>query len=430
MHPVIQVRNLSKCYRIGTRARATRNFRESIMETLLSPLRNLKRIRNQTRFENGDAGLYYGNGAESDVIWALRGVSFDVQQGEVLGIVGRNGAGKSTLLKVLSRITEPTSGEAKIYGRIASLLEAGSGFHPDLTGRENIYLNGTILGMRKAEVNRKFDKIVEFSEIEKFLDTPVKYYSSGMYVRLAFAVAAHLESEILVVDEVLAVGDAAFQKKCLGKMGEVEKEGRTILFVSHNTGTVSSLCNQGLFLDNGEAIFKGMTRECIGHYLKSTASNDESHTVHLDKPTNAPIWMESITIICNSTPSDCLVAGEELSFKVTFQSEETLRSPKVTYIISSVDGVPLINASNRYQPSSDFPTSVSSGTVYCHLGAVPFMEGSYTVSFSLGDELRDWHIAENALTFRVFGNDVWGTGRLPKPNSSYFWHPTVFEPAI
>ena len=202
-------------------------------------------------------------------LWALRDVSFEVQRGEVVGIIGRNGAGKSTLLKILSRITEPTSGRAEIHGRVGSLLEVGTGFHPELTGRENIYLNGAILGMHRTEIERKFDEIVAFAEIERFLNTPVKRYSSGMYVRLAFAVAAHLEPEILIVDEVLAVGDAAFQKKCLGKMGDVAKEGRTVLFVSHNMAAVTQLCRRGFWLNDGHIVKIGLSQEVVESYLST-----------------------------------------------------------------------------------------------------------------------------------------------------------------
>jgi lipopolysaccharide transport system ATP-binding protein len=217
--------------------------------------------------------------APSDVFWALKNVSFEVEHGEVLGIIGRNGAGKSTLLKILSRITEPTSGRAEIFGRVASLLEVGTGFHPDLTGRENVYLNGTILGMRKNEVDQKFDEIVAFSEVEKFIDTPVKRYSSGMRVRLAFAVAANLEPEILIIDEVLAVGDLNFQRKCLGKMSEVAQHGRTVLFVSHNMAAVTQLCQRGIVLANGEVTFDGASGQSVDFYVRSnSASGDETET--------------------------------------------------------------------------------------------------------------------------------------------------------
>src|SRR3989442_790376 len=208
-----------------------------------------------------------GRGPASDAFWALRDVSFEVRQGEALGVIGRNGAGKSTLLKILSRITEPTAGSVTLHGRVGSLLEIGTGFHSELTGRENIFLNGAVLGMRRAEIQRKFDEIVAFAEVERFLDTPVKHYSTGMYLRLAFAVAAHLEPEILLVDEVLAVGDAAFQKKCLGKMGDITEKGRTVIFVSHNMGAVASLCQTGLVLDAGRIRFAGPFTEAAQPYL-------------------------------------------------------------------------------------------------------------------------------------------------------------------
>src|SRR5881628_3746544 len=242
----IRVEGISKHYRIGARQERYYTLRDTLTEAVTRPFQKL-------------AAFFSRNGAgtrtpEAWSIWALKDVSFDVKRGEVVGIIGRNGAGKSTLLKILSRITEPTEGRAKIHGRVGSLLEVGTGFHPELTGRENIYLNGAILGMKKAEIDWKFDGIVEFAEVEQFIDTPVKHYSTGMYLRLAFAVAAHLEPEILIVDEVLAVGDTAFQKKCLGKMGDVAKEGRTVLFVSHNLAAIENLCSSSFLLDSGRVI--------------------------------------------------------------------------------------------------------------------------------------------------------------------------------
>ena len=253
----IRVENLGKRYRIGQRRERYGTLRDTLMQALRAPLRAWR-----------DRGHRKGK-AE---IWALQDVSFDVQRGEVLAVVGRNGAGKSTLLKILSRVARPTVGRAWIHGRVGSLLEVGTGFHPELTGRENIYLNGAILGMTKTEIDRKFDEIVAFAELDKFLDTPVKHYSSGMYMRLAFAVAAHLEPDILLVDEVLAVGDAAFQKKCLGKMGEVAKEGRTVLFVSHNMATIQRLCHSALLLDSGRMTACGTVSDVIQLYLKEGAT--------------------------------------------------------------------------------------------------------------------------------------------------------------
>ncbi len=254
--PIIQVRGLSKRYRIGAHRPRYNTLRESVVNAAKAPFRALRGRRSD----------------EQSTIWALKDVSFDVQPGEVVGIIGRNGAGKSTLLKVLSRITEPTEGEVNLYGRVASLLEVGTGFHQELTGRENIYLNGAILGMRRAEIERKFDEIVAFADVEKFLDTPVKHYSSGMYVRLAFAVAAHMDPEILVIDEVLAVGDAQFQEKCLGKMDDVaSQEGRTVLFVSHNMGTIMRLCGRSILLSAGAIEMEGGSPSVVNHYLSKPA---------------------------------------------------------------------------------------------------------------------------------------------------------------
>lgn len=260
---VIQVENLGKKYILGHQQEGHSRYvalRDVITDGAKSVARRLR--------HPGKARPR----PTQEEFWALKDVSFEVKQGEVVGIIGRNGAGKSTLLKILSRITEPTTGRIKLRGRVASLLEVGTGFHPELTGRENIFLNGAILGMSRAEINRKFDEIVEFAEVSRFLDTPVKRYSSGMYVRLAFAVAAHLEPEILVVDEVLAVGDAAFQKKCLGKMGDVAKqEGRTVLFVSHNMAAVESLCRKGIYLQRGEVQYIGSQTEAIARYTTSSS---------------------------------------------------------------------------------------------------------------------------------------------------------------
>jgi lipopolysaccharide transport system ATP-binding protein len=264
---VISVAGVAKQYRIGTSISGYRTLRDTIVNSFRAPLHQAR-------------GFLRGKGAASndshDSFWALKDVSFNVGRGEVIGIIGRNGAGKSTLLKVLSQITAPTLGEVALYGRVGSLLEVGTGFHPELTGRENIYLSGAILGMKKAEIARKFDEIVEFAEVEKFIDTPAKHYSSGMYLRLAFAVAAHLEPEILIVDEVLAVGDVAFQKKCLGKMEGVASQGRTVLFVSHNMQAVTRLCQRVILLDGGSVAEDGSTSQVVTKYLTSSEGNTQS----------------------------------------------------------------------------------------------------------------------------------------------------------
>jgi len=250
MHPIIQVRNLGKQYRVK--------------QTLVSPS---LREAIATRFRSSLKLNGNGNG-QDNLLWALRDVSFEVQPGEVVGIVGRNGAGKSTLLKVLSRVTKPTVGEVDVYGRVGSLLEIGTGFHPDLTGRENIYLNGAIIGMKREEIRRKFDEIVAFADVERFLDTPVRYYSSGMYLRLAFAVAGHFEPEILILDEVLAVGDAAFQRKCLEKMRQISSQGRTVFYVSHNLTSIHELCSRALLIESGQLVADGSTELVSASYLQ------------------------------------------------------------------------------------------------------------------------------------------------------------------
>jgi lipopolysaccharide transport system ATP-binding protein len=266
-HLAIRVESLGKQYRIGGPQARYKTLRETLSGAATAPLR---RIRSIAR------GRSPGS---HDIFWALRDISFEVQPGEVVGIIGRNGAGKSTLLKILSRITEPTEGYAELRGRVGTLLEVGTGFHPELTGRENIYLNGAILGMKRGEIERKFDEIVAFAEVERFIDTPVKHYSSGMYLRLAFAVAAHLEPEILIVDEVLAVGDAQFQKKCLGKMEDVARQGRTVLFVSHNMAAVRSMCTQAILLHDGRRELSGSTEMVIAHYLAANATETAATVV-------------------------------------------------------------------------------------------------------------------------------------------------------
>src|SRR5207253_8264596 len=274
MPPILEARNISKEYVLGRNTRRSDNFREALMRSLKKPFR-ARHKQEESSPKN---------------FWALRDVSFDVQQGETLGVIGRNGGGKSTLLKIASRITDPTEGFMKLRGRLASLLEVGTGFHPELTGRENIFLNGAILGMRRSEIMSKFDEIVEFSEIEKFLETPVKHYSSGMYVRLAFSVAAHLDPEILVVDEVLAVGDMAFQKKCLGKMSEVRQGGRTVLFVSHNMAAVENLCHRGIVLSHGKLTFDGNAKEAINFYLHSVSGEgSHGHIIDLASARRGPL---------------------------------------------------------------------------------------------------------------------------------------------
>lgn len=262
MKPIVRIRNLSKRYRLPSSQGLDPTLRDAFSESVKAPFRRLVRR----------------NPAGGDTLWALRDVSFDVGAGEVIGLIGRNGAGKSTLLKIISRVTKPTTGEVDLYGRVGSLLKVGTGFHPDLTGRENIYLNGTILGMKRAEIRRKFDEIVAFSEVERFLETPVKHYSSGMYVRLAFAIAAHLEPEILLLDEIIAVGDAAFQQKCIEKIREMPRKGHTVFFVSHNLETVSDLCHRVLYIRSGQLYDDADATTVIASYRESARIESQAVT--------------------------------------------------------------------------------------------------------------------------------------------------------
>jgi lipopolysaccharide transport system ATP-binding protein len=334
-HPAIRVRELSKHYRLGAvQGPAYHTLRDQISDWCYASLRKVWR-----RSETPSARR------ANNSFWALRDISFDVQPGEIVGVVGRNGAGKSTFLKILSRITEPTSGRVEMYGRVGSLLEVGTGFHPELTGRENIYLNGAILGMSRREIQRKFDDIVEFAEIGRFLDTPVKRYSSGMYVRLAFAVASHLEPEILIVDEVLAVGDAQFQQKCLGRMNEVRRDGRTVLFVSHNMAAVRSLCTRALLLEKGKVVLDGGTAEVVDRYLQAgqVAESCREIPVDAERMTNGQARMLRIAVCdIEGQPVSQLYYGQP--FRVTFACElfEDLPDGHFEVSVSNTDGTHIL----------------------------------------------------------------------------------------
>lgn len=333
----IYAEGLGKMYRIGGPKQKYRTIRETIVDTVKMPF---QRVRSVLR---GEAA---GGGRES--FWALKDLSFEVKHGEVVGVIGRNGAGKSTLLKVLSRITEPSAGFVDVYGRVGSLLEVGTGFHPELTGRENIYLNGAILGMRREEIDRKFDEIVDFAEIEKFIDTPVKHYSSGMGLRLGFAVAAHLEPEILVVDEVLAVGDMNFQQKCLGKMDEVSRHGRTILFVSHNMAAIRQLCQKALVINRGQIIFQGDTSEGIDFYLSNNASSESGAVVdtrdYVDRSGTGGGRIVRVGIedeYGNATRN--IGIGKPLRIWMDVELEDVRAAIVMGVEIKSREGVPLLN---------------------------------------------------------------------------------------
>jgi lipopolysaccharide transport system ATP-binding protein len=332
----VRVEGLGKRYRIGRRARR-RSLGETVASAFSAPLRPLRSRRRRPDAPDREP---------PDQIWALKDVSFGVEHGEVLGIIGRNGAGKSTLLKVLSRITEPTEGRAEIYGRVGSLLEVGTGFHPELTGRENIYLNGAILGMRRAEIDRKFDEIVAFSEVETFLDTPTKRYSSGMYMRLAFAVAAHLEPEILIVDEVLAVGDMAFQRKCLGKMGAVAREGRTVLFVTHNMQAVGQLCQRAVVLEGGRTALVGPASEAVAHYFGGGVGQAaEVHLADVERATPPEGARLCAVRFADGAgrPRRQLGPGDRLRATVGFAVAKELRSFDLAMAVVHGDGVPVFS---------------------------------------------------------------------------------------
>ncbi|MBE9571491.1 MAG: ABC transporter ATP-binding protein [Proteobacteria bacterium] len=422
---IIKVENLSKLYRIGTREQGYKTFREAIVDGLAAPIRNFKRLRKLTKFDDAKrqapSAKHHAHSAmqssQDDVIWALKDVSFEVKQGEVVGIIGRNGAGKSTLLKILTRITEPTSGSVKLYGRVSSLLEVGTGFHPELTGRENIYLNGAILGMRKSEIDGKFDEIVTFAEIEKFIDTPVKRYSSGMYVRLAFAVAAHLEPEILLVDEVLAVGDVAFQKKCLGKMGEVASEGRTVLFVSHNMAAIQTLCQRAIRLDMGSKRDDGLAGQVVERYLSEQLDSLSSFNLEQrpDHRGNGNLRILSMQFESQLGINVC-PAGAPATVKMMYSwnSEPTLLPSNIGFTIWTMTRQPVAECKTAYATES-IVLGYSRGWAVCELASLPLMPGQYLVDFCVkfSGEIYDW--VENALILTVKPSDYLGG---PKIDSS------------
>jgi lipopolysaccharide transport system ATP-binding protein len=407
LRPIIQVEGVSKQYRIGSHEPAYRTLRETLMQTL--------------KFQRR---------APAEYIWALRDVSFQATPGDVIGVIGRNGAGKSTLLKILSRITEPTTGRIDLYGRVGSLLEVGTGFHQELSGRENIFLNGAILGMRKAEIERKFDEIVAFAEVEKFIDTPVKRYSSGMYLRLAFAVAAFLESEILLVDEVLAVGDASFQKKCLGKMRDVSASGRTVLFVSHNMAAIEGLCNRCLFISEGKLAADGQPHELVTKYLAAEAVPENATrglAAHPGRRGGLKPIMRRISLQSEQgREASAIRMGEGLSVRVDLDSATPIR-PYLSVCIKNNYGVPILTASTRVQNQYQFPEPVSVASVVCHLRKLPLLQGTYSIDLFLTEEYQDLDIVYDAISFEVIAADVFGTGQIPPPNhGSIFW-PAEFE---
>ncbi|MCX8125312.1 MAG: ABC transporter ATP-binding protein, partial [Spirochaetes bacterium] len=348
-------------------------------------------------------------------IWALKDVSFEVKRGETVGIIGRNGAGKSTLLKILSRITEPTTGRVILRGRVASLLEVGTGFHPELTGRENIYLNGAILGMSRAEIKRKFDEIVAFAEIEKFLDTPVKRYSSGMYVRLAFAVAAHLEPEILLVDEVLAVGDAAFQKKCLGKMGEVAKEGRTVLFVSHNMVAIENLCQRGIILDEGKMSFAGAIKNVIRKYISRVQIEAKTGLAERQDRRGSQWLIFDRIGIYDSEGNELqqVMSGQNICIRLYYKSKQEKRdaSVLVAFNIRNSQGYLLANLNSEDTGQGNLEI-YHNGYFECRWPKFNLRSGSYecTLFCSVNGEIVDW--VQSAFVINVADGNYYKTGKI------------------
>lgn len=399
MRHIVKVENLSKEYKLGARTAAYATLRESLTNAVLHPFNGRRRpdSSNQT-------------------IWALKDVSFDIQPGEVVGIIGRNGAGKSTLLKILSRITEPSAGKVELYGRVGSLLEVGTGFHSELSGRENIFLNGSLLGMTRTEIKAKFDQIVEFAEVDKFIDTPVKRYSSGMYVRLAFAVAAHLDPEILILDEVLSVGDASFQKKCLGKMSEVSKSGRTVIFVSHNMSTIVRTCSRCILINGGKIEASGPVDSVIRRYLETSAQHDGSCSFPI-KPAKAA----QFTRLGLLTREGDATASFDYRFDITISAEYVVRQPiphgLLGIRISTADGLPIFTTHHvdKLDPSAA-EAALLPGTFRTQI-IIPsnfLLPGSYILTAAIVDgNMRLVDMQENAISF-----DVGATGNAQARKST------------
>lgn len=397
--PAIRVEGLGKRYRLvhGQERARYRTLRESLTELVKSPFKRKGSV---------------------EEFWALNDVSFEVQAGEVVGIIGRNGAGKSTLLKILSRITKPTTGRVEINGRVGSLLEVGTGFHPELTGRENIYLNGSILGMSRKEIDRKFDEIVAFAEVEKFLDTPVKRYSSGMYVRLAFAVAAHLEPEILIVDEVLAVGDAGFQKKCTRRMGEVSREGRTVLIVSHDIPMVSKLSSRMVWMNDGRVHRAGHPDDIIGSYYSFSrealeASAEVELSSHPNRRVKSARVLEHLRVLDHfGTLTSSISAGESVTFEVTFDRSAVAFAYSIGINICDISGVPIGQIGTASHTGLSL-ADATSNVVTCRIDSLPLYPGEYSIGVWVGDSEDCVDEVPDAIKLTVASIDYFRTGKLP-----------------
>lgn len=396
----ISVDHVSKQYRIGVDAGELkyRSLRQAISDACMAPVRRLSRSGSQA--------------SKDDTVWVLNDVSFDVSPGEVIGLIGRNGSGKSTMLKILSRITAPTSGKVQVQGRIGSLLEVGTGFHPDLTGRENVFLNGSILGMKHREIQRQFDAIVEFADITQFLDTPVKRYSSGMYVRLAFAVAAHLNPEILLVDEVLAVGDVDFQRKCIGSMQSVANSGRTVVLVSHNLALIEKLCRSAVWLDKGDLRLTGSADEVVSDYVKQSRSWTSSNL--LDYPHRKPdstARFSSIRIL-DRNGQEChdLPAGSDIVIKLGIEADQVIRQPCVAVTIVTPHNQRVFYCGSR-DAGCDLPPIEGRYSLTCHLKSLNLLAGRYYIDLSLHDPAyRDYDSIPSAAYFDIRRTDVLNSG--------------------
>ncbi len=401
----IRVDHLSKRYRIGAPALQYRTLRETLVDGLKKPLRRLK----------------VGRDDSANTVWALKDVSFDVKQGQVLGIVGKNGAGKSTLLKILARVTDPSEGLGEVHGRVGSLLEVGTGFHPELTGRENIYLNGAILGMRRGEIERKFDEIVEFSEVGKFLDTPVKRYSSGMYLRLAFAVAAHLEPEILVVDEVLAVGDAEFQRKCLGKMSDVAQQGRTVLFVSHNMSAILRLTSETLVIEKGRLALRAPSAQAVDYYLSNGFAQESERTWDADEvPTScAPFRPVALRVVnTQGKATDTFRSVEPLVIEMEYQLDEPVTGLRVGIYLMTTRGETIFTSFDTDDPVAFERLGTRGAGHYrsrCLIPADFLNEGRFVIGVNASSyRIRRYFQDEQVLTFTIDGAGAPGT-HWPEP---------------
>lgn len=402
---IIKVENLSKRYRLGLKEKQANTLIGQLANAIKSPYENFKRLRKLSKFGEEDESVF----------WALKDIDFEVQKGEVLGIIGKNGAGKSTLLKILSQITEPTTGRIEMNGRVASLLEVGTGFHPELSGRENIYMNGTILGMTRREIDKKLDEIIDFSGVEKFIDTPVKFYSSGMKVRLGFSVAAHLDPEILIIDEVLAVGDYEFQQKCLGKMEDVSKnQGRTVLFVSHNMEAVKSLCSKSLLLQYGNVELMGATNQVVDHYYGEKFGEVLAFKELIDHPDKK--WEKSglqrVEIFANKVLSAEVFTFQSLTIKVYFKVEEHhLNIPlEVGFGLFDQNGDGLTAFNNKNFRKEVILKNIR-GTISMTIPTLPiYSNEKVSVSLYFGYLDNDYEVLHHAATIQIRTRDYLGTG--------------------